>query len=71
MAVYVFHHIQTGREVKVQEEHLAEALLEVAGGGYTEAQVAMAMTLRAELRTGEPVRTARFLITPISEKAAA
>lgn len=65
MKQYLFVHTPTGRSGKVSEEHLEAALLEVVGGGYTEAQVAMAMVLRAELMDGEMARSALFTITPL------
>lgn len=65
MKEYLVVHIPTGKSGKVREEHLEAALLEIVGGGYTEAQVAMAMVLRAELMGGEMSRSANFTITPL------
>lgn len=66
-AFYKFTHIPTGKVGKVTEANFLPALLEVVGGGYTEAQVAMAMVLQAEVADGGQTRSANFIIERIEE----
>ena len=67
--VYRFKHITTGRVQDVPEDTLEEHLLDVVGGGYTVAQVSMAMVLHAELTDSGEARSANFEITLLPEQA--
>lgn len=61
----VFRDTRSGKEYRIEEKHVPRALLEVAGGGWTEAQTGKAMFWRSSLEEGKTVETGRWVISPV------
>ena len=68
MPVYRVIHKPTKRVGFIREDCLEAALLEIAGGGYTTAQVKNAMIWLAQLRGNEVVNSQNYTITPLTQE---
>lgn len=64
---YILTRKAGGLSMTADERQLPNALLEIAGGGYTEQQTRNAMRWGDQLRQGETVETAKWSIRPVSE----